>query len=104
MRKITLLWLPVPISYFEGIGFVRRKAVPAFEDLFAGVVVPGGSQVRIMEPTSIRIITRVTPSRLGSIGFNAIDELEGLMRSWNYGGFVKYRESKKNGNEADKRE
>lgn len=103
MRKITLRRLPMPISDFEGIGFVRRKAVPAFEYLLAGVVVPGGSQIRIMEPTSIRIVTRVTPSRRGSTGFNAIDELESLMRSWNHGGFVEYRESKKNGNEADKR-
>lgn len=104
MWKITLLRLPMPISDFEGIGFVRRKAVPAFEYLFAGVVVIGDSQIRIVEPISIRIITRPTVSSLGSPGSNAIDELEALMRSWRHGGFVEYRESEKNGNEADKRE
>ena len=80
MRKITLLRLPMPIDDLESIGLVRRIAVPAFENLFAGVVVPGGSQIRIVIPTSIGIIARAVPSRLRSPGSIAIVELDALMR------------------------
>lgn len=94
----------MPVDDIESIGFVRRIAIPAFEYLFAGVVVTGGPQIRIVKPISIRIIARAAPSHRRSPGSTAIGELEALMRLWSDGGFVENRESKKNGNEADKRE
>lgn len=53
-----MLRLPPPLDEFSSVRFVAGNAIPAFEDLLARMVVPSGSRIRVVDPSSIRIVAR----------------------------------------------
>lgn len=88
-REFASSGLPAPVDEIRSVGFVAGDAIPALENLLAGVVVPWGSPNWVMNPGSIREVT---------------GELEGVMRVWRRNGCVSYeREEEENGDEAEKR-
>lgn len=54
-REITALRLPPPLGEFTAVGFVAGNAIPALEDLLAGVVVLG-RRVRVVDPGSVGVV------------------------------------------------
>lgn len=93
-----MLRLPPPLDEIPAVGFVAGNAIPALENFFAGVVVPG-RRIRVVDPPSIGVVAR--PGRIGSL---ALPEFEALMRLRRNGGLSNGRENGEDGNEADEGE
>lgn len=93
-----MLRLPPPLDEFPAVGFVAGNAIPALENLLAGVVVPG-RRIRVVDPPPIGVVAR--PGRVGSIALPEFDALTRLRRN---GGLSNGRENGEDGNEADEGE
>jgi len=94
LGEIAVAGLPAPCGEMRGVGFVGGEAVPALEDLLAGVVV-GWNSGGMSDPCSV-----------GEIAGSAGMFVEGGKRVGNGrgGGGCELGEKEEDGSEAEKRE
>jgi len=93
LGEIAVAGLPAPGGETRGVGFVGGEAVPALEDLLAGVVV-GWDSGGVSDPCSVGEIA-------GRVGFVESGKRVGYGRG---GGGSELREKEEDGSEAEKRE
>lgn len=59
-REVAMRGLPAPAESVQGFGFPVGDAVPALENLFAGVIIPRGHQIWVSDPRTIRVVARAS--------------------------------------------